>query len=123
MRNRDTWRGRVIGGRLKGHSVEIRVSGEPIPIYVIAYHCPRRSRAVSLDFAVGHEALRAHFQRHGLTVSWRTKEEASGDQDPRGGLAERPGPSLGGPRRPRRYLGLLGRDGRDAARVRHHRGS
>ena len=72
MENRGAWRGTVVSGPMKGDEVEVRVSGSPIPIYVLAYRCRRNPRRVSLSFAVGDEALRAHFLEHRMRVAWRS---------------------------------------------------
>jgi len=74
---RGSWRGRVVEGRLHGHIVEVRASGEPIPIYVIAVRSSDRSRDASIDFAVGEEALRAHFMEREMRVLWEHSREAS----------------------------------------------
>jgi hypothetical protein len=71
MGNRGTWRGRITQGRLRGYEVEVRVSGEPIPIYVIAYRAPDASDPAPMDFAVGDEALRSHFLELEGRVEWR----------------------------------------------------
>ena len=71
MGNRATWRGRITQGRLRGYEVEVRVSGEPIPIYVIAYRAPDAVGPAPMDFAVGDEALRSHFLELDGTVEWR----------------------------------------------------
>ena len=72
MENRGAWRGTVVSGPMKGDEVEVRVSGSPIPIYVLAYRCRRNPRRCSLSFAVGDEALRAHFEEHRMRVAWRS---------------------------------------------------
>ena len=77
MSYRETWRGVVVEGSLRGARVEVRVSGEPLPIFIIAY-LPRSSAQRPLvEFAVGYDALKAHFLRHGLGVRW--DGEATGE--------------------------------------------
>ena len=76
MERHGVWRGTVVSGTLKGYEVELRVSGSPLSIYVIAYRHRRTPRAVSLVFAVGHEALCAHFNEVGAKVAWRTRSGA-----------------------------------------------
>jgi len=71
MGNRGTWRGRITRGRLRGYEVEVRVSGEPIPIYVIAYQAPDRGALAPIGFAVGDEALRGHFSDLEAMVEWQ----------------------------------------------------
>ena len=71
MSKRGTWRGRITRGRMRGYEVEVRVSGEPIPIYVIAYQARDRGSVASMGFAVGDEALRSHFSDLEARVQWQ----------------------------------------------------
>jgi len=89
--NRKVWKGQVVGGARCGVEVEVRASGEPLPIFVIAYHGPVERQGQALGFAVGPEALRRHFEALDARVVWRerttTPSHGEGHSAPGGGEA------------------------------------
>jgi len=101
MMGRGSWRGRVVEGRLRGYHVEVRASGEPIPIYVIAVRRPDRPLGGSIEFAVGDDALRAHFIERGLRILWDDSREESNLLDEEDRRETRLGLNRGSSWRPR----------------------
>ena len=116
MGTRNLWRGRVIKGHMKGYEVEIRASGRPLPVYVIAYrHRPGEASSM-VCFAVGTEALRQHFLALDVRVLW--DEPRRGDRRDMVRPGRRPGSSrsrwrpleAGRPESPARSVAAPGAD-------------
>jgi hypothetical protein len=93
MEERRQWRGRITGGRFQGYEVEIRASGQPLPIYVIAYRELPGEATSLVCFAVGTRALRQHFLDLDVRVLWDEAEEG------REGASGRPGRRTGSGKR------------------------
>jgi hypothetical protein len=85
-REQRSWRGQVTAGTLAGHVVEVRASGEPLPIYTIAYREGSGGPSKLMGFAVGTEALRRHFEEQEAEIAWElpalSRVRSEGAQDP-----------------------------------------
>ena len=74
------WTGEVTGGFMAGHIVEVRASGEPLPIYTIAYRAHSGGPSKLMGFAVGAAALRRHFEEQVAEIRWALPQGLSPGQ-------------------------------------------